>query len=639
MAAITTLANTSNTKYAEVVNDSDAAATGINPEHLKTLIHNIFIKVDEALAKTNTHTNDIKTTEEIQDIVGAMFTSNTETRITATYVDGAEGAGKINLVVDDLDTDSNTTYAISVENGDNTDEEKIRITASTGGTDDIVLEAGTGLTIARDGDKITFTNTVTDTTYTVGDGGLTQNNFTDTLKNKLDGIASGAEQNVQSDWNSSSGDNQILNKPTIPVDLTSDGAGTVHANNYTNTTYSVGDGGLTQNNFTNADHTKLNGIEDNATADQTQSDINALGITQVGTISSGTWQGTAIGDSYISSASTWNGKQGQLTFGLSSGNTLRTEEAIAENDILLGGSAHVKGRTYAQLKSDLSLDTVENGAQVNVSGNSGNAAIYDNSGTPTLKTGITASEVRTAIGAGTSNLAIGTSGSTALAGNTAVGDSNVKSNWNESNSNSDAFIQNKPNVQYTSAISTGNNGLVPAAGSAGEFLKHDGTFGTPSYIANTDTDVSVSNLESKLGQMDNSTVYIGQDQNTNIQPRGETHFGHAASFVNQPADSYLMSTHYIQWDQGNKYNLTLQGANINFTSHPTGACNVLLKLTQPASGSTFTSITWSAASGDTILWPSGTAPTLSSANGAVDILSFYFDGANKYYGVASLNFS
>jgi hypothetical protein len=608
MAAITTLANTSNTKYAEVVNDSNAAATGVNPEHLKTLIHNIFIKVDEALAKTNTHTNDFKTQEQIEDIVGSMFDGGTETRISATYDDTN---GKINLVVDDMSGDNNTTYSISCVDGDNSDEEKIRITASTGGTDDIVLEAGTGLTIAKSGDKITFTNTVTDTTYTVGDGGLTQNNFT------------------------------------------------------------------------NADHTKLNGIEDNATADQTQSDINALGITQVGTISSGTWQGTAIGDSYISSASTWNAKQPQLAFGLASGNTLRTEEAIAENDILLGGSAYVKGRTYAQLKSDLSLNNVENTALSTFTGttnittlasNIANSTTFDEDLTITtipeatsdtdkflvsdsgLIKYVTGNDLRSYIGAGTSNLALGTSGSTALAGNTAllqigtsgstamagntaVGDSNVKSNWNESDSNSDAFIQNKPNVQYTSAISTGNNGLVPAAGSAGEFLKHDGTFGTPSYIANTDTDVSVNNLESRLGQMDNSTVYIGQDQNTNIQPRGETHFGHAASFVNQPADSYLLSTHYIQWDQGNKYNLTLQGANINFTSHPTGACNVLLKLTQPASGSTFTSITWSAASGDTILWPSGTAPTLSSANGAVDILSFYFDGANKYYGVASLNFS
>ena len=49
------------------------------------------------------------------------------------------------------------------------------------------------------------------------------------------------------------------------------------------------------------DGTKLDGIEANATADQTQSDINALGITQVGTISSGTWQGTAIASAYLDS--------------------------------------------------------------------------------------------------------------------------------------------------------------------------------------------------------------------------------------------------------------------------------------------------------------------------------------------------
>ena len=42
------------------------------------------------------------------------------------------------------------------------------------------------------------------------------NNFTTALKTKLDGIASGAEVNVNADWNATSGDAQILNKPTIP---------------------------------------------------------------------------------------------------------------------------------------------------------------------------------------------------------------------------------------------------------------------------------------------------------------------------------------------------------------------------------------------------------------------------------------
>jgi hypothetical protein len=38
-----------------------------------------------------------------------------------------------------------------------------------------------------------------------------------TDKAKLDGIAAGAEVNVNADWNASSGDAQILNKPTIPA--------------------------------------------------------------------------------------------------------------------------------------------------------------------------------------------------------------------------------------------------------------------------------------------------------------------------------------------------------------------------------------------------------------------------------------
>ena len=42
-------------------------------------------------------------------------------------------------------------------------------------------------------------------------------------------------------------------------------------------------------------------------------------------------------------------------------------------------------------------------------------------------------------------------------------------------------------VAYSSAISSGNSGLVPSAGTAGHFLRHDGTFGIPAYIANTDT--------------------------------------------------------------------------------------------------------------------------------------------------------
>ena len=42
----------------------------------------------------------------------------------------------------------------------------------------------------------------------------------DTIDAKLGLIESGAEVNVNADWNASSGDAQILNKPTIPDDVT-----------------------------------------------------------------------------------------------------------------------------------------------------------------------------------------------------------------------------------------------------------------------------------------------------------------------------------------------------------------------------------------------------------------------------------
>ena len=49
--------------------------------------------------------------------------------------------------------------------------------------------------------------------------GLSANDFTDTLKTKLDGIAAGAEVNVQADWNQTTdtADDYIKNKPTIPA--------------------------------------------------------------------------------------------------------------------------------------------------------------------------------------------------------------------------------------------------------------------------------------------------------------------------------------------------------------------------------------------------------------------------------------
>ena len=131
---------------------------------------------------TNIHAgnydNTQLTTEEVQDIVGAMFSGNTETRISATYQDDD---GTVDLVVDDM---SNVT-------GDN-------------------------------GNAAIYDNSGTPAFKS----GITKAEVLSLLN-----VADGAEVNVNADWNSSSGDSQISNKPTLVTAL----------NGLSDVTYSSGD--------------------------------------------------------------------------------------------------------------------------------------------------------------------------------------------------------------------------------------------------------------------------------------------------------------------------------------------------------------------------------------------------------------
>ncbi len=66
--------------------------------------------------------------------------------------------------------------------------------AADSATDTLNIAAGSNVTITTTAgsDTVTIASTDTNTTYSVGDGGLSQNNFTDALKTKLDGIAASA---------------------------------------------------------------------------------------------------------------------------------------------------------------------------------------------------------------------------------------------------------------------------------------------------------------------------------------------------------------------------------------------------------------------------------------------------------------
>ena len=95
-----------------------------------------------------------------------------------------------------------------------------------------------------DGVGIGGWGTDNNTTYSVENGGLTEINFTTTFNNKLTGIASGAEVNVQSDWSAISGDAFILNKPSLftPSTLLADYSFTDNSTNW-NTAYGWGNHG------------------------------------------------------------------------------------------------------------------------------------------------------------------------------------------------------------------------------------------------------------------------------------------------------------------------------------------------------------------------------------------------------------
>lgn len=95
----------------------------------------------------------------------------------------------------------------------------------------------------------------------------------------------------------------------------------------------------------------------------------------------------------------------------------------------------------------------------------------------------------------------------------------------------------------------------------------------------------------------------------------------------------------IDWDNGNVQEVTLPNSATDFDpSNAEPGATYILILKQPASGAAGT-INWAGGSG-TVRWPDGTAPTLSTANNAVDIVTLVCVNTNStYYATSVLNLS
>jgi len=87
-----------------------------------------------------------------------------------------------------------TYYTDLIDSATKAANKNIPSTAQSVAANSLSTTAGKTYKVQKDGsDNLVVNVAWTDTTYTVGDGGLTQNNFTNALKSKLDGIEASAD--------------------------------------------------------------------------------------------------------------------------------------------------------------------------------------------------------------------------------------------------------------------------------------------------------------------------------------------------------------------------------------------------------------------------------------------------------------
>ena len=204
------------------------------------------------------------------------------------------------------------------------------------------LTAGSNITIAANG---TISSTDTNTTYSVQDGELSQNNFTNADHTKLNSIETNAD--VTDTTN-------VVAALTAGTNVAIAANGTISSTD-TNTTYSVGDGGLTQKNFTTTLKSKLDGIESGATADQSASEISGLEEFVEDQIGANIIGGSNVSVSYNDSTgqTTLSSTDTNTTYSAGSGLGL-SGTTFSHTDTSSQASVNNSGRTYIQ---DITLDT------------------------------------------------------------------------------------------------------------------------------------------------------------------------------------------------------------------------------------------------------------------------------------------
>ena len=165
--------------------------------------------------------------------------------------------------------------------------------------------------------------------------GLSTNDYTTDEKNKLAGIAAGAEVNVQSDWNATSGDAFIKNKPTIPA-AAANGTYTVKTL-VESTTTNVSD--FTANQSSADDVTFVQGSNVTITPDATNRKITIAAKDTTYSSKTAASGGTDVSLVTTGEKYTWNNKQDALVSGTNI-KTINSQSLLGSGDIVIEGGGN-----------------------------------------------------------------------------------------------------------------------------------------------------------------------------------------------------------------------------------------------------------------------------------------------------------
>ena len=535
--------------HAEGVFSSSAQVSGITNTQLagsiaNSKLSNSSITINGSAVSlggsvTTPNTNTQLSTEEVQDIVGGMVSSNTESGISVTYDDSGNSldfsvasqtandfTNTLKSKLDNIEANADVTDAANVltslPSGVVSGSSQIsgvtssqlagsianaKLSNSSITINGSAVALGGSVTTPNDNDNTQLSNeqvqdivggmlggTETGITVTYQDStgdidfvvaSQTANDFTNTLKSKLDGIESSATADQ------SASDIRTLlgtgNSGVVPAAgssgefLKHDGTfGTPSYTTNTDTNTQLSDAEVRtaveaasdSNVFTDADHTKLNGIASSAnnyshpTHDGDDISLDTSNAQVIDTLTV-----TTDGLGHVTDASVSTRDLTPTNIGL--GNVDNTADSAKP--------VSTAQQTALDLKANLASPTF--------------------SGNPTAPTqaGSNSSTriASTAFVQGRIDDIIGTAGSTLdTLGELSASLASDQSGLASLTTTVGTKLAKSSNLSDLANAATARTNLGLAGGSAGEFLKHDGTFGTPSYTTNTDTDTNTQNTYS-----------------------------------------------------------------------------------------------------------------------------------------------